>query len=99
MEANTRYTESMNVTDTIRAHLLASKEDLIVITARTGVPTSVLSRLANGRTVPSGTTIDALANYYGLTLQPARKPSGKARTTNTTTDTTKAAKRSARKGN
>lgn len=89
----------MSVTETIRAHLLASKEDLIVITAKTGVPTSVLSRLANGRTVPSGATIDALADYYGLTLQPARKPSGKASTTNTTTSTTKTAKRTTRKGN
>jgi hypothetical protein len=89
----------MSVTQTIRAHLLACNDDLIVISAQTGVPTSVLSRLANGRTVPSGTTIDALAAYYGLTLQPARKPSGKPRTTNTTTSTTKATKRSTRKGN
>lgn len=86
----------MSVTETIRAHLLASNEDLIVISAQTGVPTSVLSRLANGRTVPSGATIDALATYYGLTLQPARKPGGKTSTTNTTTST---AKRSTRKGN
>jgi hypothetical protein len=98
MKANTRYNDTMSVTDTIRTHLLASTEDLIIITARTGVPTSVLSRLANGRTVPSGTTIDALADYYGLTLQPARKPSGKA-TTNTTATTTSTTKRSTRKGN
>lgn len=86
------------MTQTIRCAVKDSGIELNELTRRTGVPTSVLSRLVTGKTLPSGATIDALADYFGLTLQSARKPSGKASTTNTTTSTTKTAKRTTRKG-
>ena len=87
------------MTDTIRSAVKDSGIELNELTRRTGVPTSVLSRLVTGKTLPSGATIDALADYYGLTLQPARMPSGKASKTKTTTSTTKTTKRTTREGN
>jgi transcriptional regulator with XRE-family HTH domain len=92
----------MTVTETIRASLLASNDDLTTIGERTGVPISVLSRLATGKTVPSGATIDALADYFGLTLTSASKPGGKTTGTtkpHTRTAHTKTNKRNTRKGN
>jgi hypothetical protein len=92
----------MTVTETIHQYLLNCDEDLIVITQRTGIATSILSRMARNQTTPSSATIDALAEYFGLELQPARNRRGKASgTTKTTTSTTptKATKHNTRKGN
>ncbi len=87
------------MTESIRASLLASTDDLTTIGERTGVPISVLSRLASNKTVPSGATIDALADYFGLKLTPARKASRKANTNTTKKATiTKTTMRSKRKG-
>jgi transcriptional regulator with XRE-family HTH domain len=88
----------MSVSKTIRETVKSSGIELNELTRRTGVPTSVLSRLVTGKTVPGGATIDALAAYYGLTLRPTRKASGKA-TTNTTATITSTTKRNTRKGN
>jgi transcriptional regulator with XRE-family HTH domain len=91
----------MTVSKTIREAVKSSGIELNELTRRTGVPTSVLSRLVTGKTVPSGATIDALAGYYGLTLQPTRKASRKvtASMTKTTATTTKTTNRTTLKGN
>ncbi len=91
----------MTVSKTIREAVKSSGIELNELTRRTGVPTSVLSRLVTGKTVPSGATIDALADYYGLTLQPTRKASRKvtASMTKTTATTTKTTNGTTLKGN
>ncbi len=90
------------MSETIRNAVKSSGIELNELTRRTGVPTSVLSRLVTGKTIPSGATIDVLADHFGLTLTRIRKPSGKATAATkppSNNESTKPTERTARKGN
>lgn len=60
--------EAMTVSETLRRELERCGCSLGEVTRETGIPTSVLSRFANGLTGLSQGHLDTLAEFLGLRL-------------------------------